>query len=272
MSAVSGPQPSPPPRLGPDERSTGTQAIDRSLAVLTCFMQADPELGIAEIARALELSPSTVHRIARALVSAGFLDQNERTNRYHLGRSVFLLGQVAQHSFGLDRAPPVAERLAEASGESVNLGVRDGGVAVVAMSVASKHHLRFHQPPGTRLALHGSAIGKALLAFVEDPGREIAALGPLAPLTPRTLTSVSNLHEELAATRRRGWSYDDEESIPGVRCLGAPILGADGRARAALALQAPSVRLPPERADELRPMLVSAARDIERSMPHPPSL
>ena len=259
--------PEPPLPVDPEGRSTGTQAIDRSLAVLSCFMQADPELGITDIARALELSPSTVHRIARALVGGGFLEQNERTNRYQLGRSVLLLGQVAQHSFGLDRAHPIAERLAEETGESVNLGIRDPAAGVVAMSVASKHHLRFHQPPGTRAPLHASAIGKALLAFGSGLEGEIGALAPLAPLTAHTITSVSALRAELALTRERGWSFDDEESIWGVRCLGAPILAAGGEARAALALQGPSVRMPAERVEELRPALLRAALDIQHALP-----
>ena len=257
------------PALDADGRSTGTQAIERSLAVLSCFMQAEPELGITDIARVLELSPSTVHRIARALVGAGFLEQNERTNRYHLGRSLLLLGQVAQHSFGLDRAHPIAERLAEETGESVNLGIREPSAGVVALSVASKHHLRFHQPPGTRAPLHASAIGKALLAFGGGGAleRELGALAPLVPLTAHTITSVSALRRELSLTRQRGWSFDDEESISGVRCLGAPILGAGGEARAALALQSPSVRMPPARAEELRPALLRAALDIQHALP-----
>ena len=211
-----------------------------------------------------------MHRIARALVVAGFLDQNERTNRYHLGRSLLLLGQVAQHSFGLDRAHPIAERLARETGESVNLGIRESTDGVVALSVASKHHLRFHQPPGTRTALHASAIGKTLLAFGAGVDRELRGLGPLAALTPHTITSAAALRADLVATRERGWAFDDEESIPGARCLGAPILGAGGRARAALALQAPSVRMPPERAAELRPALLRATADIQSALPPEP--
>ena len=262
----------PLPGADPDGRSTGTQAIERSLAVLSCFMQADPELGITDIARALELSPSTVHRIARALVGGGFLEQNERTNRYQLGRAVLLLGQVAQRSFGFDRAHPVVERLAEETGESVNLGIRDAVGGIVAVSVASKHHLRFHQPPGTRAPLHASAIGKALLAFGGALDDELDALAPLVPLTSATITSLPVLRAELARTRKRGWSFDDEESIGGVRCLGAPILGRDGRARAALALQGPSVRMPPERVEKLRPLLLRASADVQRVLPPLPGL
>ena len=60
--------------------SVGTQAISRTLAVLTLFRESEGDLGISDIARHLSLSVSTVHRIVRALVDDGFLE-SRRTQR-----------------------------------------------------------------------------------------------------------------------------------------------------------------------------------------------
>ena len=127
-------------------RATGAQAIERALAVLSVFIQARPELGVADVARAVGLEPEHRHRILR-LVAGGYLSQNESTNRYYLGRSALLLGQVAQRNLGLEHAHSVLERLGEETGESLNLGVRDGDGVVVALRVPSPHALRFDQPP-----------------------------------------------------------------------------------------------------------------------------
>ena len=248
-------------------RATGAQAIERALAVLSVFIQARPELGVADVARAVGLSPSTAHRILRALVTGGYLAQNESTNRYYLGRSALLLGQVAQRNLGLEHAHSVLERLGEETGESLNLGVRDGDGVVVALRVPSPHALRFDQPPGTRVALDCSAMGKALLAFGPDPGAELARLGPLEARTPHTHTDPRAVLAELEATRRRGWSMDDEESVVGVRCLGAPVLDGAGRPRAAIALQAPAARMPHSRIEALAPSVVAAATEIAGAMP-----
>lgn len=256
---------SPEPATEP--RATGTQAIERALAALDCFISAEPELGVTEVAQALALSPSTVHRILRALVGAGYLDQNRRTNRYYLGRRSLLLGQVAHHNFAFDLTLPVLESLAEQTGESVNLGVRDRHGGIVAVRVESRHALRFDQPPGTRVALHASAMGKALLAWSPDRAREVAELGPLIRLTEHTHVRSSELLADLAETHERGYSMDDEESIPGVRCLGAPVLDRLGWARAALALQAPLVRMPDDRIDELVQPLREAARRTAELIP-----
>jgi IclR family acetate operon transcriptional repressor len=241
----------------------GTQAIDRALAVLNCFAGAEGELGIKDIAGRVGLSQSTVHRITRALVARGFLSQNARTERYHLGRATMLLGQIAQRGFGLDQALHLLESLGERTGESVNLGLPDGDAVVVMLRVQSPQPLRFDQPPGTRIALHCSSMGKSLLAFGHDTAW---ASERLPRVTPNTITGRKDLERELRIIRDRGYSTDDEESILGVCCVGAPVLDPSGRARAAIAVQAPSVRMPPERTEELAELVMTTARDVASVM------
>ena len=200
-------------------------------------------------------------------MAGGYLAQNESTNRYYLGRSALLLGQVAQRNLGLEHAHSVLERLGEGTGESLNLGVRDGDGVVVALRVPSPDALRFDQPPGTRVALDCSAMGKALLAFGPDAGAVLARLGPLEARTPHTHTDPRAVLAELEATRRRGWSMDDEESVVGVRCVRAPVLDGAGRPRAAIALQAPAARMPHSRIEALAPSVVAAATEIAGAMP-----
>ena len=224
-------------------------------------------MGISELGRALDLSPSTVHRIVRALVAAEFVEQNERTNRYYLGRAAVLLGQVAQHRYRLDLCLPLLERLGAESDESVNLVMRDGNTGVVTFRVECPHELRFHQPVGSRVGLHCSASGKSILAFSDDRDRALESLGRLDPETPSTITSRAALEEDLDRTRERGYSIDDEEFRPGVRCVGAPVLDASGHARAAIAVQGPSIRLPPERLEEIAPLVVRTAQEVSSLIP-----
>ena len=103
----------------------GTKAIDRALDVLSSFVDS-PEQGITDIATRSSLSPSTVHRIVRALVQSGYLEQSPETDRYHLGHAAHVLGQTARESWGCDRALPILERIGGLTGESVNMGVADG--------------------------------------------------------------------------------------------------------------------------------------------------
>jgi IclR family acetate operon transcriptional repressor len=52
-----------------------------------------------------------------------------------------------------------------------------------------------------------------------------------------------------------------------VRCVGAPVLDSRRVAQAALVIQVPSVRMPPERIVELGARVVEAAREVARFVP-----
>jgi len=258
---------------GRDEKLVGTQAIRRACAVLALFRDTRSDLGIAQIAAAVALRPSTVHRIVRALVAEGYLAQNTETDRYYLSRSAVMLGMAAQRELGLSAVMPILERIGAHTSESVNLGVPDGTHALVVLRVESPMPLRFDQPPGTRVPLHASAMGKSLLAFGgSDVDTYLGDIGGRLPrYTPATITSPDALRKELAETRARGYSIDHEESITGVRCVGAPILAPEGTARAAMAIQAPTVRMPGSRIDDLAEQVMTAAKEIAEILPvgHP---
>lgn len=246
----------------------GAQTISRAFAVLRLFRDHQGDLGVGAISKELGLTLSTTHRIVRALVAEGYLAQNAENERYYLGSGALLLGQAAHRNFGFDVVYPVMQRLAAATGESVNLGVLSGDAVVVVERIESVNPLRFTQPPGTRAPLHASAMGKALLAFNDEAERRtLTGVTRLEFITPKTHVSVDGLRAELEQTRVRGWSIDDEESAIGVRCAGAPVKDGSGVARAAIAVQAPAVRVPDERFDELGPEVARAAKEISTLLP-----
>jgi len=241
----------------------GTQAIDRALAVLKCFANGKRSVRVSDIARMLDINPSTAHRMIRVLIENGFLQQDAATSEYYLGPTTLILGQIAQRNLGLNEAMAVLERVGRETGESANIGIPDDATALVILRVESEHPLRFDQSPGTRVPLHCTAMGKSMLAFRRD--FEINALGKLEAKTAKTITDPGMLAEELDEVRRRGFSTDDEESIEGVRCVGAPILGQSGYAVAAIAVQAPSVRMAESRIAELGGRLIEAAAEISET-------
>ncbi len=239
----------------------GTKAIDRALHVLSSFVTT-PEQGITEIAADADLSPSTVHRIVRALVQSGYLEQSPETERYHLGHAAHVLGQSARDSWGFDRALPILERIGSITGESVNMGVADGTDVVVILRVESVQPLRFDQPAGSRISMHCSSMGKALLAFSDAP----LPVMDFPAITPNTITSVEDFEKELAGARERGYSIDNQESIAGVSCVAAPIRNAAGIAVAAIAVQGPSVRMTPERLAVIGEQAISSANEIRETL------
>ena len=245
----------------PSDRRSGSQSVERALAVLAVVADGETDIGVTDVAALTNLSASTAHRLLRALVDAGLVAQDPVTERYHLGSTLVAMGRRAEARLGFDRMRPRLEALARRTGESVNLGTRIGDEVLIVLHVASSQPLRFDQPVGSRVPVHASAMGKALLAAASDPAAAVAALGHLPAITGATLTSPAQLLRDVEVTRRRGWAINDGERDPGVRTIGAAVGGVAGGS-AAIAVQGPTVRMGDDRLDELARELVAAASEL----------
>jgi len=232
------------PDAGVDRTRSGAQAVERAMAILRCFEDGDDDLGVSEIAARAGLRVSTAHRIVRALCGEGFMDQDRRTDRYRLGRTLVLLGQRAASQLGLESARPVLERLATATGESAALGTRQGDEIVVVLVTSSSQRLRFDHEQGGRIGLHASAMGKAILAHsTHHLDRAVPAEMELGRFTDHTVVDRDQLLVELATIRERGYAVNDQGRFDGVVGVAAPLIGRDGMARAAIGVQGPTSRL-----------------------------
>jgi len=243
-----------PGALGPRSGS-GSQSVERALAVLDCLARSRGELGVSGVAAQTGLTISTAHRLVRTLVDAGLLGQDDRTSRYHLGPTLVALGRRAEAVLGFDRLEPALRALSARTGESVAVGTRVGSEVLVALHLPSAPALPEEQPAGSRLPMHTSALGRALLAFAEDPAGAVAGLGPAGGPGP----STPALLEDLAVARRRGWATNDADHAAGVRAIGVPLLRADGRPVAAIAVQGPEARITDERVADLAGDLMRTA-------------
>ena len=244
---------------------TGSQSVERALAVVRCLAASDDDLGVTDVAARASLSVSTAHRLLQALRSDGLVAQDPRTERYHLGPGLVALGRRAEARLPVDHHVPRLEELAATTGESISLGTRVGDEVLIVLHVDSPQPLRFDQPPGTFVPVHASAIGKALLAFSAsstDPAAAVADLAALEPFTAATLTSREALLADLEVTRRRGWALNDGERFTGVRTMAAPVLDRAGEPWAGLAIQGPTSRLTDDRLAGLAEILVGAASSM----------
>ena len=89
-----------------------------------------------------------------------------------------------------------------------------------------------------------SLTGLFILGPLTGNDQAIIAAGEGARLT---LTTAAALHPELVATRRRGFSIDNEENEPGVNCIGFPVfLRPSATPTGAISVAAIKLRLPVE--------------------------
>ena len=254
-------------RAAGSEDSGGVRALDRALDILD-VIAAGGGLTLSEIAARLGLAPSTVHRVLVTLAARGVAESDGATQTWHVGPTAFRHGSAFMRRSGLvERARPVLRRLMEATGETANLGILQGD-AVLFLSQAETHEtIRAFFPPGTRSALHASGIGKALLAHMRGPDlRALLQDMRLERFTPMTLTAPEALMADLALTRARGFSLDNEERSPGMRCIAAPIFDLAGEAAAGISVSGPLSRMEDARIAGIAQTVISAARELSFGM------
>jgi len=132
--------------------------------------------------------------------------------------------------------------------------------------VTGPHFLRTFTEVGRGVPLHATAVGKALLMGASEAEiRRLAANG-LRRYTPNTIATEEALLAEIQHFREQGYSVDMEEYEPEARCLGAPIIGTDGKVICAISVAGPTIRLSLERIRALVPMITRSAADIAQAL------
>ncbi|MDS9468039.1 IclR family transcriptional regulator [Paracoccus sp. MBLB3053] len=257
----------PKGRSTASEDSGGVRALDRALDVLDIIAGANG-LTLSEIAQRLEQAPSTVHRVLVTLAARGMTETDGQSQAWHVGPTAFRLGSAFMRRSGLvERARPVLRQLMEVTGETANLGILNGD-AVLFLSQAETHEtIRAFFPPGTRSPLHASGIGKALLAHLRpDELRLLIRDMTLERFTDTTLCDVAALQKDLARIRERGYSLDNEERTPGMRCIAAPIFDATGEAAAGISVSGPLHRMKDDRIEKISRAVVAAGGELSLGM------
>lgn len=245
---------------------TGTQAVDRAARLLTEVVHAPDSVTFTELAAATGLAKSTTSRLLVALERGGLV-RRDTDGRFRPGEVFVRYAWRGGAEAGLiEVARPFLDRLGDATGETVNLGVaRDGLVEQIAQ-VDSTYLIGGTNWLGRPVPLHCAALGKVLLAC----GAAELPAGRLDRRTPRTITSRAVLEANLAEVRRRGYAITDSELEPGLVAVAAPVYRDGAVVVGALSVSAPATRLTHDRIADVAARCVAEASALSTVLGHRP--
>jgi DNA-binding IclR family transcriptional regulator len=216
------------------------QVIARAANVLRALEGESDGLSLAQIAQRVGLARSTVQRIVEALSEEHFLIAASPTTGVRLGPALIRLAASAHVEFDQITRPLLA-KLSQKVGETVDLSVLKGTVAVFTDQVQGIHRLRAVSAVGETFPLHCSANGKALLSVVDEQKLDRLLRGPLPRLTANTIVHRTDLLKTIASVRRNGVAFDLEEHTEGICAVGTAFLDPIGRA-VAISIPVPTTR------------------------------
>ncbi len=244
------------------------QSLARGLRILETVASGPGITSLAETARRTGLHRSTAHHLLQTLVGLGYLRQDLQTRGYEPAAKLFrLVGRTwTPEQLGEVGRPFVAELTARGH-EGSSLAVYSNGIVTIVCKHDPDSPVRVVQSVGTRRAIHATAVGKAILAWLPQPEiEEILDRGSFERFTSRTLVTRAQLEREIARIRADGVAYDDEEHIEGIRCVAAPVFGYSGRVLASLCTLGPKHRMTTPRLRALRLPLQALARALSERL------
>ena len=190
----------------------------------------------------------------------------KNNGRFELGPVLIQLGNASLAGTEIrDRAIPILERLTADTDETSHLAIPCDNRALIVAVQDSPHPLRAASRPGFLAEPHCSATGKIFLAHLQAD--QVSALfddGRPEARTPHTITTITALKREVAATRERGYSLDNEEFHAGVRCVAAPVFSSKGAVVGAIGITASVARFPKSRIAEMAARVQASARQLSK--------
>ena len=242
--------------------ASGSQTLLRGLDVIDAVI--DGPVSLNDLAERLDLTRSTTHRLATALIERRYLSLVPRQG-YRLGPKLLELGFHAQRQIDLIQiARPHLEALAASSEDTVHLGIRENDLALYLDKIAGRRRVEISSRVGERHPLTSTGLGKALL-IDSDPGewqrlfdREAAArTGPADyPVWLSRMTAYAG----------SGHAFDLEENEDQIRCVAAPVRTVDGSIIAAISVSSAAQYMANERMDALAAKVRDTARAISADL------
>jgi len=238
----------------------------RLFSLLEVVASKDQFFSLQGLSEETNIPKPTLHRMLQQLESAGLLERSADSRQYGTGIRLRKLAEnlLINDTFHGARHG-VLRALVHEVGESCNLTALSGGEVMYLDRVETPAPLRFYLHSGSRVPVHCSASGKLFLAGMTPAQRQrLLSHTPLEAFTHQTLTQWDALEEEIKQVKRQGFALDNEEFLPGLLCVAVKVPSATGRSNLCVAVQAPIMRLTPDKALLLLPALHRAADALSR--------
>ena len=235
------------------------QVLDRAAALIDAIASHPQSASLKILSAETRLHTSTAFRILGALTANGYVEKDTQ-GLYRLGYKLAQLAAHIHHDIDIRSvAIHIMDQLRDATGDTINLTVREGDEVVYVERSTVKRMMRVEQVIGSRAPLHVTAVGKLMLAELGDDFiQDYAQRSGLKAFTRHTITNPLQLIDHVQQSAARGYALDDEEAELGVGCIGVFLREQSGKVVGGLSVSAPIER----RQQTWVPMLQDAGEEI----------
>ncbi|PGF18413.1 IclR family transcriptional regulator [Natrinema sp. CBA1119] len=255
--------------MSPDGSGSSTTRIKSVETTLEIIAELKRQNGatVSELASTVDVSKGTVHKHLATLREHDYVVNDDGS--YRIGFHFLDIGGYALCQFdGVKQITSKVRELADQTGETVQFSTEQHGRTVVLTREAGQKGVSSRARLGTRFYMHQVSGGKAILANLSKQRvQAIIAQHGLPAATESTITTESELFEELETIRDRGYAFNKAESTNGLHAVGVPLRGPEGDVLGAFAIAGPSHRMHSGRfEDKIPDVMLSAVNEIELNL------
>jgi IclR family transcriptional regulator, acetate operon repressor len=242
------------------------EPVARALDVLAWLAdhRSDP-LVVRQIARDLDTTPSTVHRIFGTFSDRGLIARGDH-GEYVTGLELYrICAAIASELSPARIAHSHLRQLSRECNETTLFGIYDSGRGQMMFidRVEALHPLRYVVEMHRWIPMHAGATSLAILAFLPEAERHRIYATGLDAQTPETIVAVDALEAELERVRQRGYAHSMGQCTPGAAGFGAPVFDSAGVVCGDLCVTLPQQRFQAAGfADSLAALLMAASQRV----------
>lgn len=253
-----------PANRNTDGPSRTLKTVETAFEVIRALETLDGA-GVTELADHLDRSKSTTYNHLATLHQQGVVVK--RAGQYELGLQFLLFGEYVRNQDILYKhGKEEIQNLAESTGEYANLFTEEHGAGINLYKVRGENavgsgyqNAKLQHPD----YLHSTATGKAILAYLpRERVNDVLDRHGLPKQTSNTITTREALFEDLDDVRERGYAFNDEEEVEGLRAVGAPITDRHGEVLGSLSVSGPTSRLKEDEFYDHIPELVTSTANV----------
>lgn len=243
------------------ESGRPVQAVETSCQIIDAIRELNGA-GVTELATHLDISKASAHNHLTTLCQNEWVVKQDGT--YKVSLRFIKMGEYAINQIPVyDMVSSEIKTLAERTGEVTSFMVEEHGKGVYIHKVEGDDAVKTYSSIGDQKLLHCSALGKAILSELPvERVEEIVDRFGLPKKTENTITDKDALIEEIQQSAERGYAFDDEEVIAGLRCVAAPVIGHDKSVYGAISVSGPASRMKGEYFNEELPKIILSTTNI----------
>jgi len=202
-----------------------SKSLEKGLKILSLFNRDSPVMTQSQIAKTLDLNMTSTYRYINTLVELGYLEKDSKTKEIRPAILCLLFcANLMRATDHLRLIKEVVDRIHGEKNISIDMAFAVDDTLVRIYYRGADETLTYSLPDFSKNSLHNTALGKAYLSGLPNEliAEKIADMD-LVPKTTKTIVDKRILFKELKKAKARQYAMSEEEYLPGLITISAPL-------------------------------------------------